>query len=522
MLLVGVAVALYGSLCVWLFFQILKVNGGHFTYALDDPYIHLALSDEIARGHYGINANEFSSPSSSILWPYLLAPFAQFSRQNLVPLLLNLLAGLGVAVLVGAAVARWPAGAQGRTQPDKGFRSVEIWRRTLSAVALVFIANLPALTFVGMEHTLQVLLAGAGAWGIIACLRGRPVPWWCLTAVAVGPMVRYENLGITLALAIALAGQRQLRRGAGLVLISLLPLLLFSFYLHHLGLPWVPTSVLVKSRVPHPTGGLGTQGMQLIGDNAGQIFTEPQRLLVLILFLTLAGLAWRETERARRFALGGAAVATGLHLLVGRFGWFHRYEIYIVFFSTLVVLHALHERARGLLGWYALGLLGCSFQYLEAFHEVVLASNQVYRQEYQTHRFLNDFYNGNVAVNDLGLVSYHRRPGMYVLDLWGLASVEAAEQKKKTTAWMDNIVTTHHVGLVVIYPMWFPPVPPSWTLLGEICLSDSPVVLGGDCVSYYATPAASLPELQDEFGDFMNTLPPGLTVRPANAPRFYR
>ncbi len=31
---------------------------GPFTYALDDPYIHLALAEEIARGHYGVNPGE--------------------------------------------------------------------------------------------------------------------------------------------------------------------------------------------------------------------------------------------------------------------------------------------------------------------------------------------------------------------------------------------------------------------------------------------------------------------------------
>ena len=38
---------------------------GKFFYTLDDPYIHLALSDNIFHGHYGLNAGEFSSPSNS-------------------------------------------------------------------------------------------------------------------------------------------------------------------------------------------------------------------------------------------------------------------------------------------------------------------------------------------------------------------------------------------------------------------------------------------------------------------------
>ncbi|HKL20996.1 MAG TPA: hypothetical protein VJ904_04275 [Tichowtungia sp.] len=56
--------------------SILYLNGGVFTYSLDDAYIHLSLAEQIHHGHYGINAGEYSSPSSSVLCPFLLAPFS--------------------------------------------------------------------------------------------------------------------------------------------------------------------------------------------------------------------------------------------------------------------------------------------------------------------------------------------------------------------------------------------------------------------------------------------------------------
>src|SRR5687768_7918900 len=39
--------------------------GGDFSYTLDDPYIHLALAENIAIGHYGIDPSESSAPASS-------------------------------------------------------------------------------------------------------------------------------------------------------------------------------------------------------------------------------------------------------------------------------------------------------------------------------------------------------------------------------------------------------------------------------------------------------------------------
>ncbi|MCX6020056.1 MAG: hypothetical protein NTZ50_16445 [Chloroflexi bacterium] len=46
---------------------------GHLIYTLDDPYIHLAIGESILSGGYGINVGEAAAPSSSVIWPYLMA-----------------------------------------------------------------------------------------------------------------------------------------------------------------------------------------------------------------------------------------------------------------------------------------------------------------------------------------------------------------------------------------------------------------------------------------------------------------
>ena len=52
---------------------VLVRNHGVFAYTLDAPYIHLALADQIGDGNYDINAGEAAAPSSTILYPFLLA-----------------------------------------------------------------------------------------------------------------------------------------------------------------------------------------------------------------------------------------------------------------------------------------------------------------------------------------------------------------------------------------------------------------------------------------------------------------
>src|SRR5476649_158349 len=63
-----------------------------FVYSLDDPYIHLALARQIMHGHYGINPGEFAAPSSSILWPFFLVPFAGTGFDEWAPLAINVAA----------------------------------------------------------------------------------------------------------------------------------------------------------------------------------------------------------------------------------------------------------------------------------------------------------------------------------------------------------------------------------------------------------------------------------------------
>jgi hypothetical protein len=43
------------------------MNGGSFTYALDDAYIHLAMAKNFPLGVWGTTRYEFSSSSSSLL-----------------------------------------------------------------------------------------------------------------------------------------------------------------------------------------------------------------------------------------------------------------------------------------------------------------------------------------------------------------------------------------------------------------------------------------------------------------------
>ncbi|MCR4400347.1 MAG: hypothetical protein NUV35_05650, partial [Syntrophomonadaceae bacterium] len=72
-------------------------ENGMLVYALDDAYIHMAVAKNLILHHvWGVTAGHFSSSTSSLLWPSLLAAlFAIFGINDSIPLVLNAILALG-------------------------------------------------------------------------------------------------------------------------------------------------------------------------------------------------------------------------------------------------------------------------------------------------------------------------------------------------------------------------------------------------------------------------------------------
>jgi hypothetical protein len=504
-------VVIYLAVVLALLVVILHRDDHVFTYTLDDPYIHLALAESLAHGHYGINLGEASSPSSSILWPFLLAPMARTAWGEYVPLALNLLFCGMTAWLIGRIVDGW----RSARKAVAGWFDWTMWLAVASSLMLA--ANLAGLTFVGMEHGLQVLLAVACAAGMVEAFAGRRIPAWCVGAALLGPMVRYENFALVAALAIVLVAQQRRGTAVRMVLASLVGPLLFSLFLLSRGLPMLPSSVLVKASA-YSGGGQGVVSAIVLSLYHGQIAKLMQWPWDEQLALTavLVWLALRERQPLRRWVLRGALTVAVLQLAVGRVGWFHRYEIYALAFTALVAATALMETTR--IPRWTLLLVG--LPYARAIQLTPAAASNVYQQQYQMHRFVADFYRKSVAVNDLGWVSYQRPPGVYVLDLWGLASPEASRQQHKNAAWLDGVTEEHGAGLAIIYPDWYEQgAPEDWDALARMCITSRDATAAGQCVTFYRTEVGDKAELERELAAFARSLPAGTTITlgPASA-----
>ena len=500
---VSISIGFYLVLSSLILGSILHKTGGKFFYALDDPYIHLAMAEQLAHGHYGINAGEASSPSSSILWPLMLVPLAGTSLQVYLPLAWNLLFGIVSAGLIGAVACGW----RGTAEPSA--RRTPWWQQAVIAILLVLLANLVSLTFIGMEHVLQIMLAICCAIGMIEIMEGRSMPAWCIAAAMVAPMVRYEDLALTVAIGIALIGVHQTKKAALVLGVGVLPLIGFSLFLKSLGLPMLPTSVLVKGGASgsSPLAGF----LKGIVANVALDVRHLERGTMMLLLLILLFFLVREPSRPRRFVLVGAVFVAAIQLLIGRFGWFHRYEVYALIFLGLIVVRIAAREPRIRFVYIALLLSFCARPFIVAALSPIRGAVEIDEQQYQMHRFVADFYRHDVAVNDIGLVSYQRPRDVYILDVFGLASPEASRQTDKTAPWLADIVQRHGIQMAMLYSAWFK-IPPAWTPLAKMCLDSPNQHVSERCVTFYstseATKQASLLSLQQ----FAPTVPSGVDI----------
>ena len=453
-----------------LVFASIHLAGGVLVYSLDDPYIHLALARTIQEGSYGINVGEWASPSSSIVWPFLMA---LWPRQwlELAPLMFNVVCCL-LSVQVLREVFKGPLVPQ-RYQ----------W---LAALIVAFGLNLFGLVMTGMEHSLQVLLVLFVAWRFTV----KRFDALFYAAMVLMPLVRYECLVISGAVAGYLLFTSGKYKPVLAVLASVAGIGAFSYFLHSKGLPWLPSSVLAKS-----------------ADRSvlANLLLNPG--LYLVMWWLYQAYKTRRVAYWMLFVLPLTAF-----LLFGRSGWFGRYEAFMAAWLMVFSVHAAQSttlpvalrrdwfrRAPKL--WTGAFVVGLPLLLPALWMCTLLtpmASRHTERQQAVMAEVARELKQP-VAVNDLGLVAL--RSGQYVLDLWGLGSPEALQMRlSKTNApevWMQEVTQRKNVHYAFIYEKWFPKHPPNWVKVGELVLTGDTMSLPGyERVALFATTSDAVPALR--------------------------
>ena len=261
----------------------------------------------------------------------------------------------------------------------------------------------------------------------------------------------------------------------------------FSLFLLNLGLDPLPLSVYRNSNVVSSGGSIYT-----LLENLKKNILSPRctLLIVSMLFLSYIIISSKKNKEERLFA-ACVTIAIMLHLFIGKPG---RYIFYIWTASTLSVLYLYREWLIKVItksSFFKTTVIASiivalfSYKYIYGIVTTPHASNNIYEQQYQMHRFVVDYYKNPVAVNDLGYVSY--RNDNYVMDLFGLASLEALNhwRAKDKPDWIDAISKEHNVKFAMVYDSWFHRIPVNWHKVAELYLGKIKISPSDSVVSFY-------------------------------------
>jgi hypothetical protein len=466
-----VGLATLAAVIVVLIALTVQANDGTFTYIIDDPYIHLSMARNLAmHGTYGVVPGAYESASSSPGWVGILAALIRVApgAAEWFPLSFNLLAAAGVLVLVLRAQSFL------FTLPHALLRGV-------AYVLLPIALYLPALVLLGMEHTLHALLVVALLLMLHRALQRRLTrnELIGLAALAlVAGAIRYETLfvagGAALALLVVPAAPlrttlARLRRPE--IWAFLLPPLLVTAALGAVNLAHgqylLPNSVLAKS-------GLGA-GQGLAGWlPAPRAVVDALSSDVQVLALLGAGLAYLLLRRTRGVQSGlwvAWCAAALVHAAYAKFGWYDRYQGYLVISGTLLVLRSLPEvpplAARRLVPAAAAALVLLAALPLPKLDEQIhtpQAAHTVYGNQYEMGRFLAAAFPGQtVMVNDIGEVSWQHSGGL--IDIWALGSYDVLHAYRTGAmgkAFVADIAEREGVQVAAVYGVLHTYIPDSW------------------------------------------------------------
>lgn len=483
------------------------LNNGFFVYTLDDPYIHLALAENIRNGHYGINLNEFSSPSSSILWPFILSLFPFFEYS---PFLINLVASLAV-VSIFVKILNILFNSE-----NNKINNLLI---SVIVIQLILATNIVGLLFTGMEHSFQVLLVLIVAYGLLLIIEKGELKWWLIFAIILAPLVRYENTSISF-VAISFLMIRGYRKQAFFSLVAISFLVGgFVVFLTSLGLDIFPTSVTAKSSLVQSGGALNSLSLNLM-----KTLVDRQGVILSFGALILLSYFIFGEDKSRRQIAFLTMLALFAHFIAGGYGWYNRYEIYIWSFMLVEVMYVFTPIIRNYLASikkksttisaivvFSGFIIISTAPYIYGLVTLPIASNNIYQQQYQMHRFVVDFYKMPVAVNDIGYVAYKNEN--FVLDLWGLGSEKVLQLRlgNNGSYWMKEISDESSIGLVMIYENWFQSIPKEWIKIGDLHLGKERITPASSKVSFFATNEKVKPDLEKNLHLFIKTLPVGVS-----------
>jgi predicted cobalt transporter CbtA len=505
---------------------ILRENG-HLIFALDDPYIQMAMAKNfVLHGVWGITRYGFTSASSSPLWTFLIAvTYLLFGVSETSPFYLSLIGG-ALMLAAAYAVLRWY-----ELSPKLTF-----W----ILLVLIFFTPLPTLIGVGSEHPLHAALTILLTF-LAARLLSDEHPSLArrdlilLLAISfVLTVVRYEGMFLILVIGALFCLRGRWRTGLAVGVAGFSSILLYGAIGLEKGWSWLPSSILLKGSFPRFTD-WGTALDSVFGPAYNNIKAGPHlaALVAASLFIALYASDKRKALWDSRQVMTAIFVLIALaHIQFCMVALFFRHESYLVALGIVVIVAQLAGLLparlfgtpgnRTLLPKHACGVLLAAFLIYPclvragaALIYLPRASKNIYEQQYQMGLFIRRYYQGStIALNDIGAVNF--LADVHCLDLWGLGNYQVTQLMHRHEYRTRDILRLSReagVKVAMVYDSWYAReiggLPREWVWVGQWVLPDN-VVAGGDTVSIYAVDESETAPLMQKLQDFSPSLPTGV------------
>ncbi len=489
-------------------------NGGHFVYALDDPYIHMAMAKNfVMHGVWGITPAEFTSSSSSPLWTLLLSGVYFITGVNeIAPFVLNI---IFASLTIFAAFLFL----------KKYINNNIIITGVLLAV--VFCGALTQVVFTGLEHTLQAFLTVLAFYffsEIVELFWENKTPMrkdyiFLYITLAALSAVRYEGLFVSFAVIFVLAYRRKYTAALLTLFSAALPAVVMGIISVSKGWFFLPNPVLLKG------AGMQTGFVSLLSSVfsfrfAVNLWDYYHVLLIIVLLLIFFFLLRAEKNLRVLFPMIFILITAALlHAQFAKFGSLLRYDLYIIIpgilltvISAVKYFSVYSQKFRiPVIVVLAVSLIPFGFISIRGVRNIPRAASNIYNMQYQTAQFVKEYYNDNIiALNDIGAVAFYT--DARCIDLWGIASLEVAtaiQEGKYNTDKINEVAVMPNAKIAIVFEKWFDKyggLPQRWKKAGEWTIPDN-IVCGDERVSIYAVDKFNYNKLLRALNAFSEKLP---------------
>jgi len=519
-----------GLILINLAFSLAKTEG-HFTYSLDDPYIHMAMAKNIVRhGVWGVTKYFFSSTSSSPLWTMLVAAvYFVTGVRTLIPFILNL--------LIALTFLFWVYKVTSKESNNKILLVILL-------TSLIFFMSLPSLVFMGLEHVLHSFLTLMFVYYAVSDISGDQKGFTknFKLLLVIGPltvMARYEALFVLFIVCCFYLLRRRFKEPVILFAVSVTPIVVFGLLSLSKGWHFFPNSVILKGTSPD----FSLSGvLEFLNSAFDKMIrnTYLTRLLVCVSLLTALNYRIKKTIWTKQFLAAVIYVFVLVtHVHFAGIGTVQRYVGYLNAMGIFLIAYLLFDYFKNINMDIPQNLKSLKpnqiFTYIVFFvlvfimpydaqnsyyslFNVAQSTRNIYEQQYQMARFIKTYYNKqSIALNDIGAVNYYA--DIYCVDLWGLANRFIASERledKFSIKSMDLATRSKNAKVAIIYDGWYIPffgaLPTEWRKLAEWMIHDN-VVCGGNVVSFYALSKDEAPILQEKLKQFDSKLPKTVSRR---------